>query len=201
MTFVFQSSLLGKLPSSNRDVILDEVVLQAESTADYDLAAQSHAWYEEWLSEDQLLQQGDVCAVPPNNPTHKFVVLMTSPVLRGFVHKGSTRVSIAANDTALHEISIPSDATDTSEDTFEIDEDFLGNAMLAPSAHQHPLSEEGQVRPHCRVLQVHFLTPLQAAKWTLRSNSLSEDYDDESTVSLRPGDLSRLGALNGDWVS
>lgn len=137
MAFVFQPPPLSTSPSSTtKEVTLDEVVLQAESTADYDLAAQNHAWYEGWLSEDRLLQQGDVCTVPSSDTTHKFVVLMTSPVLRGYVRKGSTHVSLAANDTSLHDVSIPSDATDTSEDLFEIDEDFFGNAMLASSAHQ-----------------------------------------------------------------
>ena len=148
MGFLFQRQLDVDTPR----ICLDHVVLQALSPAAYELATHEPTALSDWLSSDVLLRQGDVSAFPGPKQDEagtsgelRFLAKLTEPVQRGYVRAGLTRISVIAPDASvagrLQHTFDTLDSEDDTEEPLEIDESFLGNAIISPASQGRVVSE------------------------------------------------------------
>jgi hypothetical protein len=164
MGYIFQDACHSS-PPLDRHVILTEVVLQAVSSSAYTLVSTQSVSFADWLSSfTSPLRAGQVLTYASSTETlarvtgsaspkvedlfATFIVKMTEPVEQGYWKSGVTRVSILSADFASLENSAspPDILLHSNEDLLEIDENFLGNAMISPASHDSLWSEGQQ---HC----------------------------------------------------
>ena len=157
MVFVFE----GVSTSHNaapQDVALTDVLLEALSLSAYDLARSDPPSFSQSLSGIRILRGEtlDYASYVKNisegannieglsvDPLIPFLVRSTEPVNQGYIKAGCTRISVLHLDglrEMLNEtMQRPAKAE---EDSLEIDETFLGNAMITTTSHSL-VSREG----------------------------------------------------------
>jgi peroxin-6 len=181
---------------------LQEVFVQALSGSAYSSAKSNVAAFEDWLCHNQkILQQDSVLSMdsPDGSPlTYKFI--MTEPVLQGYAQKSQTLFTLlpptedppAINGHRNQSSSVPGDALiEFDDEDLEIGESFLAGS-LAPQPTLYPQQNGSPT----------VSMPLFAHELTARPSStpIYSELDDH-TMYVRTIDLSKIGVLDGDWVS
>lgn len=191
-------------------VLLTEVIVAALSSHAYQVAC-SDSVLETWFSSENLiLRHGAVYdltagqlqpnSIPPApQKSVQYRIDMVLPVLQGFARKGHTKFIIT-----LSEPSRPSAVTavpneiDNEIEGIEIGEAFLANSALSPvfGSAENPSHSllDGASIPHRTSPSESFFQI--CALW-----HPIEPQTDSFTLYMRTADLSRVGMLNGDWVS
>lgn len=173
---------------------------------------------------------GDVSApgtssssVPHQSLSYRLV--MAAPVQQGIAQRSQTKLYISASPfSRAHEGQAPevdsipdmiidgseSDPSESEKGDFEIGEDFLAGSVLrslsltslSPSINGHLTNGDlaSTSEAESTVSNLH----LSAMEWTCRAHPLQHPVlavDDDSAVYVRTTELSRIGVLDGDWVS
>ena len=203
-------------------ILLTEIIVTALSRDAYHVARGRDSPLENWFSDDHpILRHGSIHTFSSNllplngHDSARCKLLqyrldMLDPVLQGYAQKGGTRfvVTLGEFDTDGDAFESGPDAEEDSEsdkDGIEIDEGFLANS-IQPSIFSSPT-------PAAPVLYDNGSTNIAASPTEssipslpsgFRTEPLSELVSplwDDCTLYLRTADLSRVGVLNGDWVS
>lgn len=165
MGFIFNyAPLVDDHSEPAHPITLDEVVLQALTPSAYSFASERPDDFSNWISSEGPIRQGHILAASSSarvsdgvngestieDEPATYLVRMTEPVEQGCVIKGATRISVVSPE---HAVDGPVDVEDisedgmknpnTSEESLEIDESFLSNAMLSPAAQGSATSAEG----------------------------------------------------------
>lgn len=151
-----------------------------------------------------------------------YKLVMTTPVQQGVAQRGHTKLFVSAQPTQDAEIpsedSIPdmvvddeedSEPTDSEKGEFEIGEDFLAGSVLRSLALSSPSPSINGHVPNGDLGYSNGVEPssslyLSSVEWICRGYALQQpmsSIEDESTVYVRTSELSRIGVLDGDWVS
>ncbi|KAI0003309.1 P-loop containing nucleoside triphosphate hydrolase protein [Russula compacta] len=185
---------------------LQEVFIQALSSAAYSRAKADISSFEEWLCDDQrILRQGSVYtyALDTHSPdlsplTYKLI--MTEPVLQGYAQKSQSLFTLLPpmedsptinGHQALPSSSLPEyTQIDDDEEDLEIGESFLASSLIP-----QPFDYRQQTDfPASRVSQL-------AHEFTANQLSMPTSLDlDEYTMYVRTVDLPKVGVLDGDWA-
>lgn len=181
---------------------LQEVFVQALSSSAYSSAKSDLAAFEDWLCHGQrILRQDSVLSQDgPHGSPLLYKLIMTEPVLQGYAQKSQTLFTLlpptedrpAVNGRGDQSSSVPEDAhIEFDDEDLEIGESFLAGSLV-PQSTLYP-QENGS--PTISV-------PLFAHELTARPSS-TPIYSalDDQTMYVRTVDLSKIGVLDGDWVS
>ena len=194
---------------------MTQLVLLALSQDAYDAASSHSSKFEEWLAKaNTFVVQGSSIYVPVNSLVEDasgiaaFQVVETEPVTHGLVRQGFTRLLLfsASSEDPSHLPEIDDECIEAeADDSLEIDERFLGNSVLFPippqltSTNGTPSLDGGTPlsngKAHLR-MQI-------SQEWMTDVNPLQAPFsaDDDEAIYVQTKDLSRIGVLNGDWVS
>lgn len=180
--------------TSIQPIPLDEVILLSKTRAAFTFAQENREQIEHHLVEGRrIIRQGEAITVH-QDLGHKYEVVMTLPVHQGYVDPGTTQILVAAERTDGDEdvsASPPSSESETSEDAgSEIDENFLIHSGLGARADSPNLENTNML--------VNGATTV--FKCTTIHPETSDGFED-ATALVHTGDLARLGAFSGDWVS
>ena len=181
---------------------LQEVFVQALSSSAYSSAKSDVAAFEDWLCHSQrILRQDSVLSMDSqDSPPLRYKLIMTEPVLQGYAQRSQTLFTLlppsevppAINGHLNQPSSVPDDAhVEFDDEDLEIGESFLAGSLV-PQSTLYP-QENGS--PTISV-------PLFAHELTARPSS-TPIYSalDDQTMYVRTVDLSKIGVLDGDWVS
>ena len=180
---------------------LQEVFIQALSSAAYSRAKADISSFEEWLCYNQrILRQGSVYTYALDSLlTYKLI--MTEPVLQGYAQKSQSLFTLLPptedsptinGHQVLPSSSLPEHTQfDDDEEDLEIGENFLASSLI-PQPFDYRQQNDF---PASRVSQL-------AHEFTANPLSMPTSLDlDEYTMYVRTVDLPRVGVLDGDWVS
>jgi len=186
-----------------RLIPLQEVFVQALSSAAYSRAKADVSSFEDWLCRGQRILRQDSAYVwdtldglDPGALTYKLIT--TEPVLQGYAQKSQTLFTLlpptegsqAINWEPVLSSSVPDNVQiDEDEEGLEIGENFLASSLI-PQPSSYP---QHSPTIHMSHLSHEFTTsPLP------KPTSLDLD---EHTMYVRTVDLPKVGVLDGDWVS
>lgn len=197
--------------------------MQALSTESYSAAKAHSSALEDWLCCDQrILRQDSVYTIDPlslsqedtrdtGSPSRlEYRLIMSEPVLQGYAQKGQTSFvllpptevkpgvngDVATGSSFTEELN-----SDFGDDDLEIDEGFLANSLgrhLGTNSHAtngHSGLTNGAISTDNTASTLH-----QAFIASPLPGDIHPDLDDH-TVYIRTADLTKVGILDGDWVS
>lgn len=208
-------------------VLLSEIIVTALSEEAYRVACSHGSPLEAWLAEEsRILRQGTTITFASDpikanghgssvpHRSYQYRLDMTEPVLQGYAMKGSTRFYITRTEQLGEGVSMKrhispdvGEESGSDPDGIEINESFLAGSVLHTRQNAtHPAFRESILTPYNDYSRVDGDPEKQASHSDLRlyAMPLSEPiskFHDDYTVYLRTSELSRLGILNGDWVS
>lgn len=179
--------------------------MQALSSSAYSSAKSDVLAFEDWLCHGQrVMRQDSVLFMdsqdsPDGNPL-AYKLIMIEPVLQGYAQKSQTLFTLlpppeeppAVNGHETHLSSVPDDVhIEFDDEELEIGESFLAGSLVP----QPTLYPQQNVSPTISM-------PLFAHELTARPSStpIHSGLDDH-TMYVRTVDLSKIGVLDGDWVS
>jgi hypothetical protein len=187
---------------------LTSIFLLPLSAEAHDIAITCSTTLESWLCYDQrilrqgrvfsfrfsdMVNSGNACRLESDNSSLCYELLVTEPVLQGHVQRGLTEIIVLpaklvpTNTTTL---TITKDVGD--DDSLEIDEAFLANAMFSgiPS---HALSESSGVATSLGTIPT---TTFVVEPVSRHIDPVIDNY----TAFIRTSDLLKVGLRDGDWV-
>lgn len=179
---------------------LQEIFVQALSGTAYSRAKADVSTFEDWLCHGQrILRQDSVYVwdtrdgLEPGPLTYKLI--MTDPVLQGYAQKSQTLFTLLPPTEGSQVVNgdqmlSTSSVLDDDEESLEIGESFLASSLISqPSS--YPQQNDSAIR-------VSHL----AHEFIANPSSKPSSPDlDEYTMYVRTVDLSKVGVLDGDWVS
>ena len=184
---------------------LQEVFVQALSSAAYSSAKSDVAAFEDWLCHGQrILRQDSALSIDSqDNPDERpltYKLIMTGPVLQGYAQKSQTLFTLlpptedppTVNGHRNQPSSVLDDAhTEFDDEDLEIGESFLAGSLV-PQSTLYPQQNGSPT----------ISAPLFSHELTARPSStpIYSELDDH-TMYVRTVDLSKIGVLDGDWVS
>lgn len=207
--------------------IFSEVIIEAVTGRSYAFAlAHKNVLEERFFDEQTILRQGSMYTFedvipenagspPSTSEPYQFVLALAAPVLQGCARRQATRLiitsALARYDSVSHARADPpedtprsdpdSEAEESEDEGFEIDEAFLAGSILHSSSASSPLAVDdyvGNVNGHrSEVSRIH------ASEWSCEVRPLTAQVSaqwDDCAVYVRTCDLSRIGILSGDWV-
>ncbi|TFY82059.1 hypothetical protein EWM64_g1950 [Hericium alpestre] len=218
------------LPSSSKTtctvqlidlVCLDDVVVQALSPEAFELAKTQAIFLEDWFCLDRRILRHGSCYIVDTVATNgmtdgrqsaegewfKYRIVDMQPATYGYAEKAHTRFLLLPPSEHEHDIDeedltrrIPLSEDMTLEEDVEISQDFLAGSLMscAPihvsattsDMHNHTSSTPGPSSSF-------FPQSFSAVPLVGRVDKALYDY----TVFIRTSDLTRVGLLDGDWVS
>jgi peroxin-6 len=184
-------------------VPLQEVFVQALSSIAYSRAKADVSSFESWLCRGQrILRQDSVYdwdtldGLDPGALTYKLI--MAEPVLQGYAQKSQTLFTLlppsegsqVVNGNQVLLSSVLDDIQiDDDEESLEIGENFLASSLI---------SQPSSYPQHSPPIRMSHLAHEFTASPLPKPTSLDVD---EHTMYVRTVDLSKVGVLDGDWVS
>ncbi|KAF9066818.1 P-loop containing nucleoside triphosphate hydrolase protein [Rhodocollybia butyracea] len=184
-------------------ILLTEVYVTALSPASYDAAIAHETLLEKLLcDQNRILRQGSIHSTGPDallpngsesHSTHRlgFRIDMLEPVLQGYAEIGRTTFFVtSAGD--LDENEDDTSVLSSDDESVEIDEEFLANAVVYPS--HDPISPFTHGPKHVEngTTDLFFKA--------LPSSIPVSAHQDDCTLYLRTVNLGHLGVLSGDWA-
>jgi len=185
------------------------VVLSARTSKGYEFASSNPTLLKTWLfSRKPILRNGFTYYLPSSphdsdtrDTFHEYSVVFSEPVAQGYAHPSLTEilVSLSHDSQPNQPTSGKAQGVHEDEEYIEIDQDFMANSIL-PSI--------GCVAPLIPCIPTYGSPRLDSVpasrKYILRlidSTRCRVDPPNDHTVLLKPSDLSKVGLINGDWVS
>lgn len=192
---------------SENSTPLTAVIVTALSDEAYGKACSEHSVMDALLFDNQpILRERDILLYTETSTSHdikndtlKYRLELLEPVSQGHALPDATRVILLSSqgDFAFSTSSDPdsADSMNDTQDSIEIDEDFLGSSILnlnleSPREHNTHTFDSNQ--------------DAGEPSWSgYIPKSLSAPVDslqDDCTFYVRTADLGKLGILSGDWV-
>ncbi|KAF9812997.1 hypothetical protein IEO21_05830 [Rhodonia placenta] len=197
-----------------------------DSLLSWAILKQDNVLEERFFDEQTILRQGSMYTFedvipenagspPSTSEPYQFVLALAAPVLQGCARRQATRLiitsALARYDSVSHARADPpedtprsdpdSEAEESEDEGFEIDEAFLAGSILHSSSASSPLAVDdyvGNVNGHrSEVSRIH------ASEWSCEVRPLTAQVSaqwDDCAVYVRTCDLSRIGILSGDWA-
>ena len=180
---------------------LQEIFVQALSSTAYSRAKTNVSSFEDWLCHGQRILRQDSIYVwdtrdglDPGSLTYKLI--MTEPVLQGYAQKAQTLFTLLPPTEGSHTIngnqmlSSSSVLDDDDDESLEIGESFLASSLISQPA-SYPQQHDSSTIRISHLAHEFVANPLPGPSLNL----------DEYTMYVRTVDLSKVGVLDGDWVS
>jgi peroxin-6 len=193
-----------------RPVPLTDVFVTALSNEAYATACRPGSILWSWMStRSPILRQGVTYSLSsPMLATNGYLgsaqlfryrIDMTTPVLQGYFNAGSTRLVV----TADHTFPAAGGGEKADIDGIEICEDFLASTVMRSRPVVYPKPQAIPPEPNVAASIEASLAPASPSEMSFKSQPLLQPLTpkDNMTLYLRMADLSRLGLLDGDWVS
>ena len=179
---------------------LQEIFVQALSSTAYSRAKTNVSSFEDWLCHGQRILRQDSIYVwdtrdglDPGSLTYKLI--MTEPVLQGYAQKAQTLFTLLPPTEGSHTINgnqmlSSSSVLDDDDESLEIGESFLASSLISQPA-SYPQQHDSSTIRISHLAHEFVANPLPDPSLDL----------DEYTMYVRTVDLSKVGVLDGDWVS
>ncbi|KAI0272129.1 AAA-domain-containing protein [Russula aff. rugulosa BPL654] len=185
-----------------RLVPLQEVCVQALSSAAYSSAKADVSSFENWLCRGQrILRQDSVYVwdapngLDPGALTYKLI--MTEPVLQGYAQKSQTLFTLLPPSEGSQAVNGNQGLLSSDPDDVQIDDDEegleIGEYFLASSL----ISQPSSYPQHSPPIRMSHLAHEFTASPLPKPTSLDVD---EHTMYVRTVDLPKVGVLDGDWA-